>query len=625
MYMDSREPEEVYDGQMETEDTGTTAGGSGAVEDLRVLEALLFASDELMTAARLKAILPGEPNARKIRSMVETLNAQLQKERHPFEIVEIGGGYQFRTITYYHPWVRQIFKEKSVKKLSIQALECLAIIAYKQPLTKADIEAIRGVISDGAMKTLLEKHFIMITGRSDKPGRPLLYGTTKDFLTYFGLNKIDEMPRIEEFEALAREKIDDLSIGDLDGPGEEAVRPDMFEDPLENAVAPDGLAQPTTDSSLFEVDLSTGKEGSGVEEPSGEPAVPEKPPEFEAGDHSVSGEEPLDARAGEGADFETDGDGKTVSVDEKDDNAAAPEASFELPQTGDNGKEPVPSPVEATAENEVENVFEVAESEEAEEKAGTAAVESVEETSFEVTERAASGEKPAGETGEIPPPEESAFEIEVGEIPEDGGVGEPAVKEETIEDTALSSDDEAVFNMGGQSPADAEADFEVVAPDDSASSSTEEKEAVFEAQAAVETDDEPFEIELNEEAAADENTEGPAVQDFSSEDQESLGGAMFETTRISTEELKEQTTGKKSRVGKSAGSSGSKTAKKNSGEDRGGRKRATTKKKGVTAKKAAKSGGGATKENNAGKQQSSGGTRKKPTRRSAGKSKRSSG
>lgn len=204
------EVESQLDDQQEQSSTGDFAADS-----LRILEALLFASDELLSAARIKAILPDNPDARKIRKMVDKINVQLQKERHPFEIVEIGGGYQFRTVAYYHPWVRQIFKEKAAKKLSIQALECLAIIAYKQPVSKAEIEAVRGVVSDGAMKTLLEKKLVTISGRSDKPGKPLQYSTTHEFLKYFGLNKIEDLPRIEEFEAIAREKIDDLSFEEL--------------------------------------------------------------------------------------------------------------------------------------------------------------------------------------------------------------------------------------------------------------------------------------------------------------------------------------------------------------------------------------------------------------------------
>jgi segregation and condensation protein B len=182
---------------------------------MRILEALLFASNDILSSERLKSIIPGAPDARAIRKMVETINVQLQKQRHPFEIIEIGGGYRFRTVSFYYQWIHRLFKEKAAKKLSIQSLECLAIIAYKQPITKAEIEAIRGVLSDGAMKTLLERHLVTIFGRSEKAGRPLLYATTQEFLTYFGLNKIADLPRIDEFEALAKEKLGELSEAEL--------------------------------------------------------------------------------------------------------------------------------------------------------------------------------------------------------------------------------------------------------------------------------------------------------------------------------------------------------------------------------------------------------------------------
>ena len=208
--------EEESDVTSDNPDSQQSDTAAPLIESMRVLEALIFASDEILTVERLKTIVPGQPDARKIRHMVDKLNVQLQKERHPFEIVEIGGGYQFRTVSYYYQWVQQLFKEKSAKKLSIQSLECLAIIAYKQPITKAEIEAIRGVISDGAMKTLLEKHLVTITGRSEKAGRPLLYATTKEFLGYFGLNKLVDLPRVEEFEALAKEKLGELSDAELE-------------------------------------------------------------------------------------------------------------------------------------------------------------------------------------------------------------------------------------------------------------------------------------------------------------------------------------------------------------------------------------------------------------------------
>lgn len=199
---------------MEEQDDAPEARGQ-TTESMRVLEALVFASSEPMPIARLKELLPDSPDVRVIRSMVRQINENLQVERHPFEIVEIGGGYQFRTVSYYQPWVQQLFKEKTTRRLSIQSLECLAIIAYRQPITKAEIEAVRGVTSDGAMKTLLERRLITIAGRSEKAGRPLLYGTTQMFLNYFGLNKTTDLPRIEEFEAMAREKMEDLSEEEL--------------------------------------------------------------------------------------------------------------------------------------------------------------------------------------------------------------------------------------------------------------------------------------------------------------------------------------------------------------------------------------------------------------------------
>jgi segregation and condensation protein B len=231
----------VEDEECASDDPPAQKGKETLHESLRILEAVLFASDDLLTVDKLKAILPGQPDARKIRQMTDSINQQLQKQRHPFEIVEMGGGYQFRTVSYYYPWVQQLFKEKSAKKLSIQSLECLAIIAYKQPITKAEIEAIRGVISDGAMKTLLEKHLVTVAGRSEKAGRPLLYATSKEFLTYFGLNKIADLPRIEEFESLAKEKLGELSEAELvhietEKAKDEPSEPQCIEPPAEATI-----------------------------------------------------------------------------------------------------------------------------------------------------------------------------------------------------------------------------------------------------------------------------------------------------------------------------------------------------------------------------------------------------
>ncbi len=177
------------------------------IESQRIAEALLFSSREPVSVSKLSDIIPGKPNKKQIKDMIEEINITLQKQRHPFEIVETAGGFQTRTVAYYQQWINKLFNEGKKRRMSIQALECLSIIAYKQPVSKANIEKIRGVASDGAMKTLLERNMVSIKGRSDKPGRPLLYGTTDKFLEYFGINRISDLPELSEFEEIAKEKI----------------------------------------------------------------------------------------------------------------------------------------------------------------------------------------------------------------------------------------------------------------------------------------------------------------------------------------------------------------------------------------------------------------------------------
>ncbi len=170
-----------------------------------ILEALLFASDEPLTAQTIKEILKLSTDTRKLRQDILDINKRLQAERRPFEIAEVAGGFQLRTITSYQKYLKGLFKDRAMRRLSGQALETLAIIAYKQPVSKAEIEGIRNVATDSAMKTLLEKRLIKILGKSEeKPGKPIVYGTTRDFLKYFGLNRISDLPKIEEFEDIAK-------------------------------------------------------------------------------------------------------------------------------------------------------------------------------------------------------------------------------------------------------------------------------------------------------------------------------------------------------------------------------------------------------------------------------------
>ena len=167
----------------------------------RIIEALLFASPEPLTIARIRSIVPGLEK----QQVVEAINSLRQEyagESRSFQIVEIGGGFQLTTKPDYAIWVGKLFEERSRQKLSRAALETLAIIAYKQPVMRSTIESIRGVNVDGVLRTLMERDLVRIVGRGEGPGRPLLFGTTRQFLIRFGLNRLSDLPKIEEIEEL---------------------------------------------------------------------------------------------------------------------------------------------------------------------------------------------------------------------------------------------------------------------------------------------------------------------------------------------------------------------------------------------------------------------------------------
>lgn len=179
----------------------------------RVLEALLFASDKPLSAAEcvkyLKGATEAVPEDADVAALAKTkqddvarelreLQAACEEQQRGFRIVESAAGWKVVTAPDTAPWVRQLFPENRPARLSPSALETLAIVAYRQPITRADIEAVRGVNVDGVMQTLLERGVIRITGRAEVPGRPLLYGTTEFFLEHFGLKSLDELPNCAE-------------------------------------------------------------------------------------------------------------------------------------------------------------------------------------------------------------------------------------------------------------------------------------------------------------------------------------------------------------------------------------------------------------------------------------------
>ena len=204
----------------------------------RVLEALLFASDKPLSAAEcvkhLKGAVEAAPEDAEVAALAGTgqdevtavfreLGASYEEEQRGFRLVESGAGWKAVTAPDTAPWVRQMFPENRPARLSPSALETLAIVAYRQPIARADIEAVRGVNVDGVMQTLLERGVIRIAGRADVPGRPLLYGTTEFFLEHFGLRSLEELPNCAELRRV-----------DLPVAAKDETQPDL---PLEAAGA----------------------------------------------------------------------------------------------------------------------------------------------------------------------------------------------------------------------------------------------------------------------------------------------------------------------------------------------------------------------------------------------------
>jgi len=166
-----------------------------------VVEALIFASPEPLTPKMLFKLLADEPKE-DVQAAVASLREEYES-RPGLQFVEVAGGYQIVTRPELHEWVRRLFHERSTQKLTVQGLETLAVIAYKQPITALEIGEIRGVNTSGVLSTLLERGLIKIAGRKNVVGRPFLYATTKEFLIRFGLNDLDDLPKIEDMaEAL---------------------------------------------------------------------------------------------------------------------------------------------------------------------------------------------------------------------------------------------------------------------------------------------------------------------------------------------------------------------------------------------------------------------------------------
>lgn len=168
------------------------------VEKKALLEALLFLSGEPVTTTVLRGVT--ELEEAEIKRLMEELITDYRGRNGGIYITEVANGYQMVTNPSYAQWVRKFKGSQASGKLSLAALETLAIIAYKQPMIKAEVDQIRGVSSDGVVKTLLDKRLIKMLGKKEAPGKPMLYGTTKEFLQYFGLKDLTELPTIKDLD-----------------------------------------------------------------------------------------------------------------------------------------------------------------------------------------------------------------------------------------------------------------------------------------------------------------------------------------------------------------------------------------------------------------------------------------
>jgi segregation and condensation protein B len=182
-----------------------------------ILEALIFASDTPLTVDKIKQILESV-SRKEIDAAIGELQREYQEQNRAFQLKEVANGYQFRTQPAFSPWLKKLKKTKPFR-LTQPTLETLAIIAYRQPITKMEIEKIRGVDSGGIVKTLLDKKLITLAGKKDVPGKPFLFATTKTFLEVFGLENLSSLPTLKDIE--------DLDTAQLPTPVRE---PEMFED-----------------------------------------------------------------------------------------------------------------------------------------------------------------------------------------------------------------------------------------------------------------------------------------------------------------------------------------------------------------------------------------------------------
>jgi len=222
----------------------------------QILEALLFASDAPVPLSALVEVMDGLGPS-EVSAILAELGREYEESERGVALAEIAGGFQILSRRECAPWIEEMLRSRRKARLSRAGLETLAIVAYKQPITKVEIDGIRGVDSGGSLHTLLERNLVLIRGRSKGVGRPLLYGTTADFLSYMGINEIADLPELKELGSVLEER--ERLHGELeDAPPANVVEgPDLFrpeatakdaepsssaEAPVEEAMSPEGAA-----------------------------------------------------------------------------------------------------------------------------------------------------------------------------------------------------------------------------------------------------------------------------------------------------------------------------------------------------------------------------------------------
>lgn len=250
----------------------TTPTANGAAQEIAerelkaIVESMLFVSPEPLSVTRLVAVL-GDVTKAEVERVLRRLSNELEQEGRGIRLAEVAGGHRLVTKQEYAPWIKRLDRTKSATKLSRSALESLAIIAYKQPIVRSEIEEIRGVETSGVVRTLLERKLVRIVGRKEVPGRPIMYGTTKFFLEHFGLNDLSQLPPLREFKELGESEQSLLPMGEAaPSIADESVSGDMassVEAVIEDALLVNGEG--------FPVALKTEEDLKVIEEFEGEP------------------------------------------------------------------------------------------------------------------------------------------------------------------------------------------------------------------------------------------------------------------------------------------------------------------------------------------------------------------